>query len=263
MKRHVSAHGLTCLKDIQTTYVHGESNYDLFLCRHVWLQSTPLPMVQPKPAKRAKHHNTSSIAASPAIPHLVSDPNIEWNAVVQDALLVITTCNVFGDSIVTEEALGQKDGFLHPWTPELFHNMPDAKMVGPCGVNALWCSPTFSIAPGVPTSKESVKRLQRVRFPNNQPRTLQSIIDFVYPRKRESIATCVLRRISPEEPVQALVLTIAQRIKEKASTDELKELQVVLLQLNLMMNNISICKTCVGKERRAPRTVREAVPHSD
>ena len=157
------------------------------------------------------------------------DPNVDWNWEVGQAMLTITGCKVFGEKIVSEEALNQKDGFLAPWAPDLFHNMPESKIVGPCGVNALWCSPTFSVAPGVPTNKAGVKRLQQVYFPNNEPRPFQGIIDFVYPGKCKQLPVSLLRRISPEEPVQALVITIAERIRAGATESELKEWRRVIL----------------------------------
>lgn len=170
--------------------------------------------MSPKKVKRAAD------AEAPSEP-VFQNPNESWHLEVSTALDVIE--GYFGADLAKKPALSQLEGFQSPLDFGLCHmRMTDENWDSPIlttgGCNALWVSPTFSMTPNVTINVKALKQFMVNYWPGGVVRPLFEPIDF-----RATMDNCVVARLSPEEPVQALVLQVAGRIQAGAGADEMEK----------------------------------------
>jgi hypothetical protein len=169
-------------------------------------------------AKKKAVPATVAVAAAAAPPSDVvaaCHQNAAWLAEVQQAINVIV--GKFGADIMTAPPLSIADGgYLAPYDEPQF-NVSSGEYF--CGVNIFSAQPLMSLTPNVPIMDIAVKELKP-----DMPTMSPSIHVAATGRN-----TSPLLRVSPEEPVHAVLLRIAERIGQTCSDEELSGWRSTLL----------------------------------
>ena len=165
-------------------------------------------------------------AVSPDEPQF-ENPNQDWHVEIQSALDKIL--GYYGADLEKADALPAEAGFQAPVDMQLVHDRLDSSdwsepILASGGVNALWASPLTSMTPNVKINQKALKSFMSNFWPEGMVRPLTEPVDFRAVRGRGA-----LQRLSPEEPVQALVLQVASRIEAEASEEELEKWKKCLL----------------------------------
>ncbi|CAK0889059.1 unnamed protein product, partial [Prorocentrum cordatum] len=95
------------------------------------------------------------------------------------------------------------------------------------GVNVLWAKPSESLTPTVAINVHAVENFMQNLWPPGLVRPLAEPIDFL--AGPGGVVGGKMTRLSPEEPQQALVLKIAERIEAGADAEEMKRWKACLL----------------------------------
>ena len=179
--------------------------------------------------KQAKPKKAAAAAAeSPADPEYMN-PNLEWHNEVITAL--DTLKGQYGQDLESRPAL-VSGGYQNAIMVELMEkrlsaeSWPDQILVAG-GVNVLWDSPLSSLTPNVKVNKVAIEKFIANTWADG-PKPLSEPVDFVATPGNSGQRT----RLSPEEPVQALVIHVARRISSGASKQELDQWLRTILSCN-------------------------------
>lgn len=169
---------------------------------------------------------SAASAVSPEEPQF-QNPNQDWHVEIQAALDKIQ--GYYGADLDKAPALSAEEGFQAPVDLELVNQRLDSAewsepILASGGVNAIWASPMTSMTPNVTINQKSLKSFMDNFWPEGMVRPLTEPVDF-----RAVGGPGGLQRLSPEEPVQALVLMVASRIEAEASEEELEKWKKCLL----------------------------------
>ncbi len=176
-----------------------------------------------------KRKHTAATAQSPGEPDYVN-PNVQWHAVVNDA--VDTIKGHFGLGIVDEAALPVNQGGL--MDPVDFGRLESKLTEGEEGViiqggiNLLWGNPCQSQTPSVRINVKAIEAMSKNLWGDGKIVPLLEPVDFVA-KPLVAGKPAEFERISPEEPVQALLVWVAKRIKDDADDPELNKWKAILL----------------------------------
>ena len=173
----------------------------------------------------------SADAGNPAA--VYHNPNLEWHEKIQLAVDAIT--GYYGSSLLTSMPMKlAQGGFAEPLDMDICKsryqdpsNWSDAVLVTG-GINCLWCSPTESATPNVQVNQKAVMGYIAKTWPAGTVRPLPEPIDLqVDPSSLDDPRN--FRRLSPEEPLQALLLHVASRVKASPTSEEMDQWKAVLL----------------------------------
>ncbi|CAE7767875.1 unnamed protein product [Symbiodinium necroappetens] len=169
------------------------------------------------PKKDKKSKKAGAAETSYSLPAFYN-PNAAWHAEVEESMDVLR--GAFGVDLKQRPALSEEDGFAAPLDLGLAKTrLADGAWTGQVlasgGVNVLWDSPLTTMTGTVAVNKMALERWMKNQW-SSGPRPLRDPVDF------RIVSGGALERVSPEEPVQALVVTVARRVRAGASQDELQ-----------------------------------------
>ena len=169
---------------------------------------------------------SAAAAVSPGEPDF-QNPNQDWHLEIQEALDKIF--GYFGPDLEKHPPLAADVGFQAPLDLELAQERMDSTswtepILAQGGVNVLWASPLMSMTPNVAINQKALKTFMENYWPEGMIRPLTEPVDFKAVRGLGG-----LTRLSPEEPVQALVLKVAGRIAAGADAEEMLKWKKVIL----------------------------------
>ncbi|CAJ1407145.1 unnamed protein product [Effrenium voratum] len=184
------------------------------------------------PKKASPAAKSAASAVSPKEPDYVN-PNVEWHQKVTDA--VDTILGQFGMDFVDKQPLTLEEGALvAPMDWQVMHD----RLMNPqgshnevlCagGVNVLRCNPLQSMTPSVRINVQKVEAMMMNLWGHGKIVPLLEPVDFVA-KQLVNGKMPEFDRISPEEPVQALLVWVARRIRDDADEPELELWRKILL----------------------------------
>lgn len=181
--------------------------------------------------KKANKPSAAAAAASPSEPEY-QNPNVEWHNKVNDALDTIK--GHYGLGIVDASPLTlEEGGKIAPIDWEVMESRLTSTddsdpVVCSGGVNVLWGNPCQSQTPSVRINVRAIELMSQNLWGGGKIVPLLEPVDFVAkPMVKGKPAE--FERVSPEEPVQGLLVWIAQRIKDDADGSELDQWKTILL----------------------------------
>ena len=199
------------------------------------------------PKKKQKKEHLALPAADDADVDMDPGPSKEHLMKVHDALAVIYSHDMFKD-ILTAEPLSVKDGGR-----EASLDLPQAasalKNVGvyKCAANFFHQDFLFLATHKVPINSAQVQQIKQHWFPSNEP---PSLCPFTITVALETPA-CIgkrpdngFQRLSPPEPVHALLFALAEAIETKAKVGVLRALKNCILTATFVFE---ICP--IGEQR--------------
>ena len=166
-----------------------------------------------------KKKTTAADAVSPEAANFIN-PNISFHEDVQLHLDVLK--GYYGNDIDKQQPLKVTDGaFQEPIDFAVMQmrltdpEWSDKDVICAGGVNALWASPFLSMTPNVKLSQTFIERQIQDLWGKGQVCGLLEPIDYRADGEQNYM------RLSPEEPVIALILHVARRIQAGAEEEEL------------------------------------------
>ena len=178
-------------------------------------------------AAMGKSKKAGAVEASFELPKF-HNPNEAWQMKVADSLDTIK--GQFGEQLKSFPALNEDEGFSAPLSLELARKRRDddawqEPILASGGVNVLWDSPLTTHTAAVPINERAVERFIYNLWGQG---TETKVVPLTEPVDFRLLSDGTLERISPEEPVQALVVHVAQRIRDGADKDELLQWMKVI-----------------------------------
>ncbi len=164
--------------------------------------------------------------------------NADHAALVDDAITTILN-NPLLENIQEEEALGVETGdkgFMFKFDAEHCKRALETTGQYSCSANMWWMDIRWTCTPGVPINTGSVTELQEHLFsvpPSRFPTAvvigvLDAGVDLCTSSKGR------FRRLSPEEPLHALLFGVSKAVKRGADVDELKQWRQVMLSVQFI-----------------------------